>query len=252
MSGKVTTILGATSEIGRETAMEFAASGSSLLLVGRRRAALEEVTEACKRFKVDAVTLQLDLTVSGAAKHVVDVALDNFGRLDVVVSYVGYPFSKELWQRKVHELDEEIVLEVMRTDFLSAFSIAKHAIPIMRRQGNGVIILTASTPAISWHYEGAAYTFAKAAVVALVKAIAAENGQYGIRSYALALGNIETFRTCGALSEEERLRLADESPMKRWGKPKEVARVALSLATDAFSFVNGQTIVIDGGTVMLP
>lgn len=242
--------MGATSEIGRETGRVFAESGSSLLLVGRRGERLNEVGEICSRYNVRVRTLQADLTVKGVPKQVIEAALEAFGRVDVLVSYVGYQFKREIWFRELHELDEELVTEIFRADFLSSFSAVREVIPVMRRSGGGTIILTTSTPAVSWHVHGAAYTFAKSAIISLVRSIAAENGRYNIRSYALALGNIRTSITYDSLDVDERRRLAEESPMRRWGEPEEVAKVALALATDAFSFVNGQTIVIDGGTVM--
>jgi 3-oxoacyl-[acyl-carrier protein] reductase len=92
---------------------------------------------------------------------------------------------------------------------------------------------------------------AKLAVVGLVRSIAAEYRSLGIRAYALALGNIRTSATYGMMTAEERRSLAEESPMGRWGEPVEVARVVLALISDLFSFVNGQVIVVDGGTLMI-
>ncbi|MEM4297542.1 MAG: SDR family oxidoreductase, partial [Nitrososphaerota archaeon] len=139
---------------------------------------------------------------------------------------------------------------IMDADFFTALSLARAAIPIMSRRG-GVMIFTTSTPAITWYSYGAAYSLAKLTLIGLMKSIAAESDRLRIRAYALALGNIKTSATYARLKPSERRRLAQESPMKRWGEPREVATVALALASDLFSYVNGQVIVVDGGTVML-
>ncbi len=85
----------------------------------------------------------------------------------------------------------------------------------------------------------------------LAKEIASEYGPFNVRAYAIAPGNIKTDATFNNLSKEEQDSLASESPMKRWGDPSEVARVCVVLGSDNMSFVTGQTIVVDGGTIML-
>lgn len=119
------------------------------------------------------------------------------------------------------------------------------------KQRGGVIITISSTPAISGQPGGFPYSIAKAGNIALTKYLAKEYGQYNIRAYSLALGNICTKATIDSLPESMILQTAKESPMNRWGNPVEVARVATSIAEENFSFVNGNTIVIDGGTVIL-
>jgi 3-oxoacyl-[acyl-carrier protein] reductase len=121
----------------------------------------------------------------------------------------------------------------------------------MIKNKGGVIINIASTPAVSGHTEGAPYTIAKAGVVAITKHIALEYGDKGIRAYTLALGNISTEATFSAMTVTERKKAAMENSMKRWGDPQEVAKIAAGMASDDFAFATGNTIVIDGGTVML-
>ncbi len=117
--------------------------------------------------------------------------------------------------------------------------------------GGGVIITISSTPAISGRIGGFPYTIAKAGNISLTKCIAKEYGNSNIRAYSLALGNIATKATYEAITQEVRIEAAQEAPMKRWGKPEEVAKVATCIADDNFSFATGNTIVIDGGTVLL-
>jgi 3-oxoacyl-[acyl-carrier protein] reductase len=122
---------------------------------------------------------------------------------------------------------------------------------MLKRDGGGVIISISSTPVISGYTEGAPYTVAKAGIIAMTKHIALEYGGRNIRAYALALGNIATDATFNSMTASEKKKAAMENAMKRWGSPKEVARVAASIASDDFSFATGNTIVVDGGTVLL-
>jgi 3-oxoacyl-[acyl-carrier protein] reductase len=114
-----------------------------------------------------------------------------------------------------------------------------------------VIINIASTPAIVGHMAGAPYSIAKSGVIAITKHIALEYGEKNIRAYTLALGNISTEATFASMTVTERKKAAMENSMKRWGDPREVATIAASMASEDFAFATGNTIVIDGGTVLL-
>jgi len=246
--GKRVLIAGATSEIGAETARLLAREGADLMLVSRRREVLERLSSECAEAGRKVISLPLDLTHPSSVSRLRSEVEGRFGKLDALVSYVGYPFDPNLWYRSVEELTEEELRTVFEVDFFANFRLVRALLPLLR---GGVLILTSSTPALSWYRYGSAYSMAKIAVVGLVRAVAAEYRRLGVRAYALALGNIRTGPTYGGMSEEERRALAEESPMGRWGEPVEVARVVLALISDLFSFVNGQVIVVDGGTLML-
>jgi 3-oxoacyl-[acyl-carrier protein] reductase len=249
VEGKRVLIAGATSEIGAETARLLAREGADLLLVARRRESLEALATECARYYgVNSTALPLDLTAEGSAERLREEVVRRFGRLDALVSYVGYPFDPDLWYRSLRDLREEELRRVFDVDFFANFRLVRSLLEILR---GGVVVLTTSTPAISWYRYGSAYSMAKLAVVGLVRSIAAEYRILGIRAYALALGNIRTSATFDKMTDEERRALAEESPMGRWGEPVEVARVVLALISDLFSFVNGQVIVVDGGTLMI-
>jgi len=248
VEGKRVLIAGATSEVGAETARLLAREGADLLLVARRKELLEALASECTRYGVKSIALPLDLTAEGSAEKLREEVVKSFGRIDALVSYVGYPFDPELWYRSLKDLREEEVRRVFDVDFFANFRLVSSLLELLR---GGVVVLTTSTPAISWYRYGSAYSMAKLAVVGLVRSIAAEYRSLGIRAYALALGNIKTSATYDSMTEEERRALAEESPMGRWGEPAEVAGVVLALISDLFSFVNGQVIVVDGGTLMI-
>jgi NAD(P)-dependent dehydrogenase (short-subunit alcohol dehydrogenase family) len=118
-------------------------------------------------------------------------------------------------------------------------------------RAGGVISNIASTPAVAGHSAGAPYSIAKSSVIATTKHIALEYGDKNIRAYTLALGNISTEATFSSMTLTERKKAAMENSMKKWGDPREVAIIAANVASKDSSFATGNTIVIDGGTVII-
>jgi 3-oxoacyl-[acyl-carrier protein] reductase len=252
LEGKRAIITGASRGIGRAISLAFAESGADLCLVSRKGAEVEALAQELeKKFSSKAFGLQGDVSDPLQAESLVPRAFEMLGRVDILVCAAGYPFDSDLWNKSLHELREEDFAKVFNADVLGSFRLSKGVLPDMIRQESGVIILFSSTPAISGYNKGGPYTVAKSAVRGLAKEIASEYGEKNIRAYAVAPGNIKTDATFNNLSKEDQELLALESPMKRWGDPSEVARVCVVLGSDNLSFVTGQTIVVDGGTVML-
>jgi NAD(P)-dependent dehydrogenase (short-subunit alcohol dehydrogenase family) len=250
--GRRSLVTGAGKGIGRAIALHFAANGSDVCVVSRSADDMTRLEREIKdQYGVKCVGIQADISTRDGAAGVVQRAGAGLGGLDVLVCAAGYPLLAKIWHSPLHELDETDFVEVFNTDVLGSFRILKDALPIMMRQRRGVVILFSSTPAVAGYDRGAPYTVAKAANLGLAKEIGWEYGRYNVRSYAIAPGNIRTSRTFDSLSAAQQEALADESPMKRWGEPDEVAEAAVALASDRMSFVNGQTVVVDGGTVML-
>ncbi|MEM4343482.1 MAG: SDR family oxidoreductase, partial [Candidatus Caldarchaeum sp.] len=193
----------------------------------------------------------LDVSDESSVADFVDAAVGRFGGVDALLNVAGYVIEGSLWGKRLVDHTVEDLMKVMRVDLFGSFLMVKHVIPSMARNWSGVIVNFASTPPLTGYDKGLAYSLAKAAVIALTKHVAREYGGRGVRAYTLALGNIETEATVSATSVEEYLELARECPMQRWGRPEEVASAACLLCSDKASFINGQTIVVDGGAVML-
>lgn len=251
--GKKVLITGASRGIGRAISLQFADSGARLCLVSRKEADVDSLAREIKLkwSSVDVYPLQGDVSSSKDGIEIARKATNLMGGIDAVVCAAGYPFDPSLWNASLDQLSEDDFLKVFNTDLLGSFRIVKSALKTMISQKSGVFVLFSSTPAISGYNRGGAYTVAKSAVRGLAKEIACEYGEYNIRAYAIAPGNIKTDATYNNLSKEDQNQLAQESPMKRWGDPSEVAKVCAVLVSDNMSFVTGQTIVIDGGTIML-
>jgi len=250
--GKRALITGASKGIGRSISVLFAQNGADVCLVSRKAQDVETLAQEIKeKLQTNAFGIEGDVSDSTRSAGIGTRAIGLLGGIDVLVCAAGYPFDSGLWNSPITDLTDQDFLKVFNTDLLGSFRIAREVIPQMMKQKGGVIILFSSTPVISGYNRGSAYTVSKAAVRGLAKDIASEYGEYGIRAYALAPGNIKTDATFNNLSKEDQETLALESPMKRWGQPEEVAGVCVALASDNLSFVTGQTIVVDGGTVML-
>jgi NAD(P)-dependent dehydrogenase (short-subunit alcohol dehydrogenase family) len=163
------------------------------------------------------------------------------------VNLAGYPARGE-WNKRFLELTSEDLLKPINVDLFGSFLSAHAVAPYMLEQKNGVIVNVGSTPALTGHDKGFAFTVAKAAVIGLTKALAHELAPH-VRVNTIALGNVET-KWINELSESELCTAKSENLIARLGTPQEIARSIAFLCSDDSSFVNGQTIVLDGGTIL--
>ena len=254
LKDKVAIISGASRGIGFHMSKEFADRGATVIMCSRSKARAENSSGL-----INGVTHpeKLDVTnAQGIGEFVARVAARH-KHIDILINNAGYPFDRAMWNKRFHQVTEEDLNRVIDVDLRGTFRLSQAIIPLMLKNSNsngtagGVIINTASTPAVSGHIAGAPYSIAKSGVIAITKHIALEYGDKNIRAYTLALGNISTEATFASMTLTERKRAAMENSMKRWGDPREVATIAANLASDDFSFSTGNTIIIDGGMVML-
>jgi NAD(P)-dependent dehydrogenase (short-subunit alcohol dehydrogenase family) len=255
LKDKVAVVTGSTRGIGFAIAKEFAENnGATTIVCSRIKEQAERAIKQISSGKVFAA--EIDVTSDSSVKKFMQQMLSKFEGIDILVNNAGYPFDNNIWYKRFHEGTDEELQKIMGVDIQGSVRLSRAVISSMiqkninKKNGGGVIINMSSTPAIVGHTEGAPYTIAKAANIALTKCIAKEYGINGIRSYTLALGNIATMATYDSMTEVARKKAAEEPPMKRWGTPEEVAKIAASIASDGFSFATGNTIVIDGGTVL--
>ena len=248
LKGKVVVVTGSSRGIGFDIAKEFAARGATVIICSRSVAGAEK---AASMIKGKAYPEKLDVADAPGVTKFIHNVIERHGRIDILVNNAGYPFDRKIWTKRFHEVAVEEFDKVIQVDLKGTLHLCHSTLPSMIKGGGGVIINISSTPAVSGHTEGAPYTVAKAGVIAITKHIALEYGDKNIRAYTLALGNISSEATFSSMTVTERKKAAMENSMKRWGDPREVAKVAASVADDDFSFATGNTIVIDGGTVLL-
>jgi 3-oxoacyl-[acyl-carrier protein] reductase len=247
-------ITGGSRGIGRAIAECLAGAGSNLVVTSRNLTDCQAVAaELEEKFHVRILALECDVA-NQQSVHDMFRQLRSWSRnrLDVLVCNAGFPFLPEIWNTATDAIPKEKLdiwyTQVFRTDTMGSIFCTYEALPLMKAQNRGSIMYLSSTPALEG-YQGAPYTVAKAALLGLVKDIAREYGRYNIRANALALGSIQTPATFDNLDPSTRDTFAREAALRRWGKPEEVGRAALFLASDLSSFVTGHTLVVDGGTV---
>ncbi len=245
LKNKVCLVTGGGSGIGRATCELFAAEGALLSVVDKNRQAAQETAERCGRD--DVLALEADVSRSADVRRVIDETVARFGRLDVLVNNAGYGIPGS-----VVDTTEEDWDALMAVNLNGVFFGCKYAIPIMARQGGGVIVNTASVVANVGIADRAAYCASKGAVAALTRAMAIDHVGQNIRVNAIAPGTIRSpyFDEILAKSENaaEILRgLEERQLMKRLGDPMEIAYGMLYLASDESSFCTGSILMVDGG-----
>jgi len=248
LDGRVAVITGATKGNGRAIANIYSEQGASVVVTGRNQVEAQNVAvELSEEYGTDSLGLKIDVTSVTEVEEMVDRTLHKYGRIDVLVNNAGYPILDDVWDVSFEQISDEILERVLDVDTEGTYRCCREVLPLMVEKRSGVVINISSTPAISGYIKGAPYTVAKAANLGITKHIAAEFGKYGIRCNAIAPGTIATQRNWERLSTEQRVDIVSSIPLGRAGKPEEIAGVALMLASDYCSFVNGQIIVVDGG-----
>jgi NAD(P)-dependent dehydrogenase (short-subunit alcohol dehydrogenase family) len=255
MVKKVALVTGSSRGIGFAISKEFAENQGSTVLVCSRD--INDAIRASQRIKGNTHAIQLDVTKEKDVRSIVKEVVADYGTIDILVNSAGYRFDKAIWYKKYHQMTDRALDAILEVDLKGTIHMTRAFLPSMIRKtsrsgrATGVIINIASTPALSGQKEGAPYTIAKAAVIALTKHIALEYGNKKIRAYTLALGNIATDATYYAMTKRDRNKAVSEPAMKRWGSVEEVAKVAACLGSESFSYATGNTIIIDGGKVIV-
>ncbi len=263
LSNKITIVTGSSKGIGFAIAKEFAENNDAIVIICSRN--LERAKIAANKIKGKVQAVQLDVSDTSSIKRLIEKIVKEHKRIDILVNNAGYPFENKLWYKKFHEVTLEELDKIFDIDFKGSVRLSRAIIPIMvknkiidntevierdKKTVGGVIINISSTPAITGYTNGFPYTIAKAANISLTKCIAREYSKDNIRAYCLTLGNIKTESTCKSMNIDEKENTIKESSMGRWGRPEEVAKVAASIASDDFSYANGNIIILDGGTVI--
>ncbi len=254
MDGAYALVTGGSRGIGRAAAEALAAAGCHLALAARSlteaAAAAEAIREATGvRTLAEACDVSDRESVRALFRRLRAWSSD---RLDVLVCNAGFPYRVEVFTTPLDATPpqdlEAWYVETFRTDTLGSVFCTYEALPLMMARRAGSIVYIASTPALAGG-AGTPYTVAKAGVLGLMRDVARAYGQYNIRANALALGNIRTPATFARLTPETQTAFAQETPLKRWGEPEEVAQAILFLASPSAAFITGQTLVMDGGAV---
>lgn len=249
LEGKVALVTGAARGIGKALAVKFANEGADvaftdLALNDDMMAGIKATEAEIAALGVKCIGYAGNAADFAETEKVVAQIKADFGHIDILVNNAG--ITKDGLMLRMTEAQWDAVINV---NLKSAFNFTHALIPIMMRQRGGSIINMASVVGVHGNAGQANYSASKAGMIALAKSVAQEMGPKGIRANAIAPGFIETAMTA-ALSDEIKADWMKKIPLRRGGKPEDIADVATFLASDLYSYVTGQVIQVDGGMNM--
>jgi NAD(P)-dependent dehydrogenase (short-subunit alcohol dehydrogenase family) len=248
LEGKVAIITGAATGIGRASALLFTRAGARVVVADVRDDQLAKTAAAVRDAGGDVVAVPADLAQPGACRAVVETAVGQWGRLDVLFNNAGV--GTMVVGGTVETIDLEHWDLAQDVNVRAIYLTSRAAVPAMRAAGGGSIVNTASVSAFrgSVGRPSHAYAASKGAVVSLTRAMAASFGRDRIRVNAICPGTIRTRLTADFIERAEREAAEGRGiPLGRVGEPEDIARCALFLASDDAAWISGAAIVVDGG-----
>lgn len=247
LAGKIAIVTGASSGIGRATALLFAREGASLVVTARRQSELDALIGKIEASGGKAVAVAGDVKDESLAEQLVDTAVGRFGGLDVAFNNAGIVGV----MKPAPELSLAEWHEVLDTNLTAAFLGAKYQVPAMIERGGGSLIFTSSFVGYTVGMPGmAAYAASKAGLIGLTQTLAAELGGHRVRANAILPGGTNTpasITNAPGATPELTAFVQGLHALKRLATPLEIARSVVHLASDASSFTTGTALLVDGG-----
>ena len=242
---KVALITGATRGIGKQIAITLAKEGYNIALNYRtENEDLAKTQKEIEEIKVECLSVKGDISNFEDCKNIVTKTINKFGRIDVLVNNAG--MTKDMLLMRMKKEDFEQVIDV---NLVGTFNMTQNVINYMLKSRSGRIINISSVVGISGNAGQTNYSASKAGIIGFTKSLAKEVASRNILVNAVAPGFIQTNMT-DVLKEEVKEEIAKTIPLKRIGKPEDVANVVKFLASEDSSYITGQVINIDGGMLM--
>jgi NAD(P)-dependent dehydrogenase (short-subunit alcohol dehydrogenase family) len=243
LSGKVALVTGGSKGLGKAMARGFAEAGADVMISSRHenelRAALDEILQGTGRRGRYVVA---DMSRRAEAVRLAKAALEQMGRVDILVNNAGTNKPQP-----IDAITDEAWDEVLEINLSSVMALTRALAPQMKERRWGRIIHISSVMGFLSKEKRNVYSATKSALIGLARASALDLGPFGVTVNCLAPGPFLTDLPGGLLSEAEKKAFADHTALGRWGDPRELVGPALLLASDAGSYITGETIVVDGG-----
>jgi len=241
LDGKVAIITGATSGMGRDSAKLFAAEGAKVVVSGRSEERAKAVVDEIKAAGGDAIYVIVDMAKLDDIHKIFDATMEKYGTVDILFNNAGMLCMSPLMKVTIEEWTN-----VFNTNVTSALVLTQLCAPVMKKKGKGVVINTCSVASFGAHNAFGPYVSSKHALSGLTKSMAWELGPE-IRCNGIAPGLVHTAMVDSIGGPSALQPMIDQCPVKRCGQPEDIAHIALFLATDESSFIDGQIIKADGG-----
>ena len=248
LKDKVAIVTGGASGIGAATALAMAREGARVLVVDLDETGAKAVVERIEKAGGQGAAARADVTRAADNQAVVEQAVARWGRLDVFYANAGVP----QWKSDVEEVEEKVFDQIFAVNVKGVWLAAKYALPVMKRQRRGLLLVTASTAAIRPRPGGQTYAASKGAVVTLTKALALEAAPHGVRVVAIApvathTPMLPTFMNRTAVDAESLKQYEATVPLGRLNQPEDIAATAVFLASDDAAMITGSCVEVDGG-----
>lgn len=245
LKNKVALVTGGASGIGKTISLELAKKGAIVFInYNKSQDKALALIQEIESFGGKAYAFQADISKYDDAKNLIDFIVSTSNTLNIVVNNAGITDDALLLRMTEEQFDR-----VIETNLKGVWNICKHSAKVLLKSGYGRLINISSVSGVMGNAGQSNYSSAKAGVIGMTKALAREFASRGVTVNAIAPGFIETDMT-QKLSEEVIKAWSDQIPLKRFGRPEDVAHAVLFLASEEASYITGHTLEVDGGLVM--
>ena len=262
LKGKTVIVTGGASNIGRGISLSFAGEGANVVIADIDEEQGKKVAEEAKAQGGNVAVIKTDVTNWDSVKAMVDTTLKKFGKIDVLVNNVGWTFDRLFIEKPREELEKEIAI-----NYWGVINCTRAVLDSMIQQKYGRVVNIGSDAGRVGEFREAVYGGCKGAVIALTKALARENGRYGITFNTICPGATvpaDPAKEAGKdsmwapsnpawelFTPETLAKVASKYPLRRIGKPQDIANAVLFFASDGAEFITGQTLSVSGGYSMM-
>ncbi len=244
LESRVALVTGSSRGLGFAMAEGLAECGATVVLNGRNEKTLAEGAKKLKDRGLRADFSVFDVTNEAATRAAIDDIARRHGRLDILIANAGMTIRKPLEEWTLAQWNE-----VIAADLTACFLVTQCSVPHMKKNKYGRVIYTTSLTAVRGRPGIHAYVAAKTGLIGMTRSLACELAEHGITVNGVLPGYFETELNAALLANKEFVEFVNSrTPMRRWGKPRELAGAAIYLAAEASSYVTGQQITVDGGT----